>query len=138
MKRKVKIDRLGRVVIPKEYRDALELKAKSRLQVNLIKNTIVLTPLQESDDYGLAQIDEVGRVVIPAPYRYTLKLKAQQNLFATLVADSVIFTVKENETDNQLTTYPLICSIESKLQALAPQELLHCLDLIEQLAPKTA
>lgn len=134
----VKMDTLGRIVIPKAFRDALEIKPKSRLQAVLYKNILILTPVKAADDYGLTQIDDMGRVVIPAPYRHTLEIEPQQQLLATLVEDSVAFTIGESELDPELMTYSLISSVQAKLQTLSADELRRCLDLINRQVLKTA
>jgi len=40
-----KIDRLGRIVIPKSYRDALYIKAEDEIEMNLVLNKIIIQRL---------------------------------------------------------------------------------------------
>jgi AbrB family looped-hinge helix DNA binding protein len=61
----ITVDRLGRVVLPKEVRERLQLRAHSRLELTIVADRIELRPLPEDDDLKLVR---KGRRVVLAGF----------------------------------------------------------------------
>jgi AbrB family looped-hinge helix DNA binding protein len=65
MSKTITVDRLGRIVLPKEVRERLQLRAHSRLELTVVADRIELRPLSEDDDLKLVQ---KGRRVVLAGF----------------------------------------------------------------------
>lgn len=48
-----KIDELGRVTLPKEFRDTLELKEKDEVEIFLLKDGFYIRKIQKLDNYKM-------------------------------------------------------------------------------------
>ncbi|HIU52349.1 MAG TPA: AbrB/MazE/SpoVT family DNA-binding domain-containing protein [Candidatus Merdicola faecigallinarum] len=48
-----KIDELGRVTLPKEFRDTLELKEKDEVEIFLLKDGFYIRKIQKLDNYRM-------------------------------------------------------------------------------------
>lgn len=46
-----KIDELGRVTLPKEFRDTLELEEKDEIEIFLLKDGFYIRKIQKLEDY---------------------------------------------------------------------------------------
>ncbi len=60
------MDRLGRLVLPKEVRERLQLRARSRLELTVVADRIELRPL--ADDADLKLVRKGRRVVLTGFY----------------------------------------------------------------------
>ena len=48
-----KIDELGRITLPKEFRDTLELKEKDGVEIFLLKDGFYIRKIQKLDNYRM-------------------------------------------------------------------------------------
>lgn len=83
-----KIDELGRIVLPFEFRQALGIETKNNLHLLIDSDRIILEKGQE--------VDELGRIVIPLHIRQAIGIEAKDNL-AIEVADNKIILSKQDK-----------------------------------------
>lgn len=75
-----KIDELGRITLPIEYRRSLDLKKGKRVGLYLADNEIYLSTKQE-DFIGMTRpLDRLGRIVIPIEFRSELEYTEHQKV----------------------------------------------------------
>ena len=73
----VEIDELGRIKVPKEIRQILDIRAKDKFEVTEEQNIIILKKVTEEIDktFNTRVIDELYRIVIPTTLRTKLNYK---------------------------------------------------------------
>lgn len=79
-----KVDRLGRIVIPKELRDNMHITHDDPLEIYVKDGNIVITKY-DSDDTSdgvafLRNVDKLGRIVIPKELRDSMNIKYNDRL----------------------------------------------------------
>lgn len=78
-----KLDELGRLTIPKEYRRAIGAKERDRLGMYVDRNILHLLKVDKDDDdfIGFARnLDELGRWTLPIELRRTLNCEIGQKM----------------------------------------------------------
>ena len=79
-----KVDRLGRIVIPKELRDNMRITHDDPLEIYVKDDNIVITkynPIDDADGVAfLRNVDKLGRIVIPKELRDSMNIKYNDRL----------------------------------------------------------
>lgn len=87
-----KVDELGRIVIPIEFRRKLGIEEKNNLSMLIDGNRLILEKGQE--------VDELGRIVIPFHVRKAMGIKEKEELEIEVVEEKLIFSKKiENNVE---------------------------------------
>ncbi len=77
-----KLDELGRIVLPKELRETMNIRGRDPLEIHVETDLIIIT--KYDDELGqsgiVRKIDELGRVVLPNEIRKTFKLQTNESL----------------------------------------------------------
>ena len=73
----VEFDEIGRIKIPKEIRQILDIRAKEKFKITEEQNIIILKKVTEEIDktFNTRVIDELYRIVIPITLRTKLNYK---------------------------------------------------------------
>lgn len=84
-----KIDELGRIVIPYEFRRDV-LKNETTVFVNVVENFIILR--KDSNDHYLLKttLDEIGRIIINKEIREQLKLQQKDSISICVFEDCIV------------------------------------------------
>lgn len=88
-----KVDELGRVVLPRELRDYLDLKSHDVVAVSEHDNAIILQkyfPAESEHTENMRKIDELGRVHLPKEIRTRLFVEPRDSLTIRLGSDGLI------------------------------------------------
>lgn len=81
-----KVDELGRIVIPIEYRKELGIEEHNTLSIMIDNNRLILEKGQE--------VDELGRVTIPLNIREVLGIKEKEELNIEIADDKILLSKK--------------------------------------------
>jgi len=94
-----RLDELGRIVLPKELRDTMNIKGGVPLEIHVEKDFIIITKYDEIlRKSGIVRnADELGRVVLPKELRKMLKL--QTNIPLEFFIDEQRIILKQFYTD---------------------------------------
>lgn len=60
----ISMDRAGRIVLPKPFRDRFRLRAGARFTLEIVGDHLALTPLREEGGSGL--VEKNGLLVVPS------------------------------------------------------------------------
>lgn len=126
-----RIENVGRIVIPMEYRKVLGIEPKDPLEMLIIENKIVLRKYDKdsasNDSTGVVRnIENVGRIVIPMEFRKVLNISAQDLIEISIENSCIVLSKYEpncllcgNTNDIIEFNDKLICrSCIEKLKAL--------------------
>ena len=87
-----RVDNLGRILIPKEYRSELGLESNSRIDLAVLADGLLILP---ADTAGPARrIDNLGRVNIPVTARRMLDIDFHDPLEMFLLRDGIFIRKK--------------------------------------------
>lgn len=91
-----RVDQLGRIVIPKELRNALKIKEISdALEIYLESGTIVLRKIIKDERSGVSRkVDQLGRIVLPVELRRNLDIVEERDSLEVFVDDDKIILKK--------------------------------------------
>ncbi len=82
-----KLDKLGRITIPSEYRKELGIKEHSTLSMLVDSNRIILEKGYE--------VDKLGRIEIPINIREVLRIKEKEELNIEIEDDKIFLNKKK-------------------------------------------
>lgn len=89
-----KVDRLGRIVIPKELRDNMQITHDDPLEIYVNDGDIVITKYHpDADSDGVAflrNVDKLGRIVIPKELRDSMNIKYNDRLKIFIDVQSIV------------------------------------------------
>lgn len=86
-----KVDELGRIVLPAEFRQQLGIKGDDTLTMYVDTNRIILEKGQK--------VDELGRIVIPAGTRKALGISEKEELEIQVVDNKIILNKQVENKD---------------------------------------
>lgn len=96
----IKIDTLGRIMIPKDVREELEIEDNQALMVFFDENALIV----KADNYGYEdcscewrKVDIFGRIVLPKAMREELEMSAGDHLLAYITDDGE-FVIEKGAT----------------------------------------
>lgn len=84
-----KIDELGRIVIPYEFRRDI-LHCETIVSVNIIEDFIVLKKANNDQDMLKKPLDELGRILINKELREKLKLQPKDSISICALEDCIV------------------------------------------------
>lgn len=94
------VDSLGRIVIPKGIRRALDIKPKDTVQLYIEGNTLIFSVVALNDRKAgeealgiFKDVDSLGRIVIPKEIREALEIKTKTRLEVSVDKDAVLMKV---------------------------------------------
>ena len=93
-----RVDGLGRILVPMEYRKELELEKDVRIEIEVLEDGMLIRPLRWDGD-GLGRmtarrIDNLGRVNIPVAARRRLDIAYHDELEIFLLWDGMFIRKK--------------------------------------------
>ena len=91
-----RLDELGRVVIPKDFRDSL-VKEDSILYMEIAKEFIVLKVEDKTKTGIVRELDELGRLTIFKEIRNSLGLNTGDQIFVWTYKNYIILKKKEDK-----------------------------------------
>lgn len=112
-----KLDNLGRIVIPKEYRNGGGFYPKQVVVIDFIDDCVIIKKQENSEIDYARKIDGLGRVVIPKEFRDTwdwqendiLNISTYKSyLLVKKVNATCVFCHKENDIETYINKY--ICN----------------------------
>ncbi len=91
-----RVDQLGRIVIPKELRKALDIKEIiDSLEIYHDSGKIVLRKLVGNEKSGISRkVDQLGRIVIPVELRRNLDIYEERDSLEVFIDDERIILKK--------------------------------------------
>ena len=91
-----RVDQLGRIVIPKELRNALDIKEIiDALEIYLESGTIVLHKIIDEGQSGVfRKVDQLGRIVLPVELRRNLDITEERDSLEVFVDNDKIILKK--------------------------------------------
>ena len=91
-----RVDQLGRIVIPKELRKALNIKEiTDALEIYLESGTIVLRKITDAAQSGVSRkVDQLGRIVLPVELRRNLDISEERDSLEVFVDGEKIILKK--------------------------------------------
>ena len=88
------INELGMITIPINIREKLGIKYKDKLEMNLVKDEIILKKITKENDSKIQNsirvIDELGRIVILLKIREQLKIAEGEKFEVSIRDDNVV------------------------------------------------
>ncbi len=109
-----KIDELGRIVIPKEYRSSGGFLPKQVVVIDFVDECIIIKKQENCEINYARKIDSLGRIVIPKEFRDTWDWKEndivniskyKSYLLVKKINDSCIFCHKKKKLEMYLKKY---------------------------------
>lgn len=75
-----KLDDLGRITLPMEYRKSFDIKVKEQAPIGIyIKENVIRLHMKKEKFIGIVRnLDELGRLTLPIEIRKTLKFGCQE------------------------------------------------------------
>ena len=97
-----RVDNLGRILIPMEYRKELGLEKDAGIEIAILEDGMLIRPLREGVDAGppvsgrmtARRIDNLGRVNIPVAARRRLDIAFHDELEIFLLRESLFIRKK--------------------------------------------
>jgi AbrB family looped-hinge helix DNA binding protein len=94
-----RVDNLGRILIPKEYRNELGLEQNSRIELTVLTDGLLIRPLptQGGEDGARPaprRIDGLGRVNVPVAARRALGVNFHDEMEMFLLRDGMFIRKK--------------------------------------------
>lgn len=128
-----KVDELGRVVLPQEFRAKLGINKKEKLEMYKKQDTILIGKVDDEDikDMGgvssiSRKIDELARIVIPKEWRDELDIKFKVPVEIALNKNMI--TVKK------YNPYCIFCGEENKLNEYKEKRVCNkCIDKLSEI-----
>ncbi|WP_088066786.1 AbrB/MazE/SpoVT family DNA-binding domain-containing protein [Gottfriedia luciferensis] len=76
-----KSDDLGRIVLPKELRNTMNLESNAPFEIHIEEGMIILTKYDEASGIGgfVRRLDDLGRIVLPKELRKRLNLNISES-----------------------------------------------------------
>ena len=87
-----RVDNLGRILVPKEYRKELGLEQNSKIDLETLDDGFLLRLLDESAPGR--RVDSLGRVNIPVSVRRALSIEYYDELEMFLLRDGIFIRKK--------------------------------------------
>jgi len=87
-----RVDNLGRILVPKEYRNELELEKDNRIEIAVLEDGLLIRPLRAG--HGGRRIDALGRINIPVGARRALGIDFHDELEMFLLRDGMFIRKK--------------------------------------------
>ncbi|MCL1952289.1 MAG: AbrB/MazE/SpoVT family DNA-binding domain-containing protein [Oscillospiraceae bacterium] len=88
-----RVDNLGRILVPKEYRKELGLEEDNRIELAVLPDGLLVRPLRSSKGPA-RRIDALGRVNIPVTARRALGIAFGDELEMFLLRDGMFIRKK--------------------------------------------
>lgn len=85
-----KIDHLGRITLPKEYRNTFRMDEKAPIGMYLENKQIRLVKADEKFLGIVRELDELGRLTLPIEIRRTLGFRDRQEVDMYIDCDAII------------------------------------------------
>jgi len=92
-----RVDSLGRILVPKEYRTELALEKDVRIDIAVLEDGMLIRPLYEGGGTGRSaarRIDSLGRINIPVTARRMLGIAFQDELEIFLLREGLFIRKK--------------------------------------------
>jgi len=94
-----RVDSLGRILVPKEYRRELGLETNSRIELAVLADGLLVRPLPAGGSGGGARpafrrIDNLGRVNVPVAARRALGIDFHDEMEMFLLRDGMFIRKK--------------------------------------------
>ena len=83
------IDELGRLMLPKELREALGLETGMEVVLKPVRDTVILQKPQNSQGF-ITTIDELGRIALSKELRETMQWTIGDKIFLLIEDDGVL------------------------------------------------
>lgn len=90
-----KLDDLGRIVIPNEYRKKFGFNSGCKVITEFINDLVVLERVKDSEKIYSRKIDSLGRILIPNDFRKSWNWK-EDDLIKVIRYNSYLILKKEN------------------------------------------
>jgi transcriptional pleiotropic regulator of transition state genes len=103
-----RLDDLGRLTIPADYREALEIKGGDPVDMRLDNNIIILQPAIKPYKGTKRKLDHLGRITIPIEFRRSIDLDWNEKMDIILNSHEIII---KRDKDKVCT----FCSSEKNL-----------------------
>jgi len=87
-----RVDNLGRILVPKEYRTELALEPDNRIEIAVLADGLLVRPLLAGE--GGRRIDALGRINIPVSARRALGIDYHDELEMFLLRDGMFIRKK--------------------------------------------
>jgi len=91
-----RVDNLGRILVPKEYRRELDLEKDAKIEIAILEDGMLIRPLRADGSGRLAarRIDSLGRINIPVAARRMLEVAFHDELEIFLLRDGMFIRKK--------------------------------------------
>jgi len=93
-----RVDSLGRILVPKEYRTELALEKDVRIEISVLEDGMLIRPIY-ADEEGqgflvVRRIDNLGRINIPVAARHVLDIAFHDELEIFLLRSGLFIRKK--------------------------------------------
>ncbi len=92
-----RLDELGRIVIPIDYRNELGFVEGADISIRAINDCIILKLAKENESVATRKLDELGRIVIQKEFRMEYSWNEKDILQIYLHKDMIILKKYENK-----------------------------------------
>ena len=89
-----RVDNLGRILVPKEYRKELGLEKDNKIELTTLSDGLLVRPLNAGEGGPARRIDALGRINIPVGARRTLGIAYYDELEMFLMRDGMFIRKK--------------------------------------------
>jgi len=89
-----RVDNLGRILVPKEYRRELGLEEDNRIELTTLPDGLLVRPLRGGAEGPARRIDALGRINVPVGARRALKIEFYDELEMFLLRDGMFIRKK--------------------------------------------
>jgi transcriptional pleiotropic regulator of transition state genes len=84
------LDDMGRLTLPAEYREAIDIKGGDPIEMQMMNNVVILQPAIKPYTGTKRKLDHLGRITIPIEFRRSMNLECNEKMDMILNSKEII------------------------------------------------